>query len=34
MTQLDLDFKSGKGTGEIAEVLPPDAPRTLQQAFG
>jgi len=34
MTQLDLDFKSGKGTGETAEVLPLDASHTPQQAFG
>jgi hypothetical protein len=34
MTQLDLDFKSGKGTGETAEVLPLDAPKRLLLAFG
>jgi hypothetical protein len=34
MTLLDLGFKSGKGTGETAEVLPPDALRRRCQAFG
>jgi hypothetical protein len=34
MTQLDLDFRSGKGTGETAEVLPPDASAMPWQAFG